>query len=128
MITRNQLIHALHDQDITDTTPRAAGYTNTQLADLLITTGRECDQAHESGRADPNPSDVMYDDVTRAWRNGDRMLAWHLADALLQYDACGGLDGNGGEPLTGFRSMYYVHAIHDYYVPAAGDSGRDLSN
>jgi hypothetical protein len=74
--------------------------------------------------ADPTPTDVMYDDVTRAWRNGDHRLAWHLADALLQYDACGGPDGNGGEPLTGFRGMYYVHAIHDFYAPAAGDSGR----
>src|SRR5438046_938899 len=42
---------------------------------------------------EPSPSDVAYDDMTRAWRNGDHPLAWQLADALLQYLA------NGGQPL-----------------------------
>lgn len=70
--------------------------------------------------ADPNPSDVMYDDVTRAWRNGDYPLAWHLADVLLQYDA------NGGEPLTGFRHLYYVHAVHDYYAPDRSGRPEEL--
>jgi hypothetical protein len=69
--------------------------------------------------ADPTPSDVLYDDMARAWRTGDHPLAWSLADTLLQYEACGGPDGNGGEPLTGFRHLYYVHAIHDYYTPSS---------
>jgi hypothetical protein len=68
--------------------------------------------------AGPSPSDVAYDDMTRAWRNGDYPLAWSLADVLLQYLA------NNGEPLTGFRHLYYIHAIHDYYAPAADGSGR----
>ena len=61
--------------------------------------------------ADPSPSDVAYDDMTRAWRNGDNSLAWSLADALLQYMA------NDGQPLTGPRSLYYVRMIHAYYAP-----------
>lgn len=79
---------------------------------------REAHAAHAAMPADPAPSDVMYDDMARAWRNQDYPLAWSLADALLQYEACGGPDGNGGEPLTGpDRDMTYVHAIHTHYAP-----------
>lgn len=75
--------------------------------------------------ADPNPSDVIYDDMTRAWGNGDCPLAWSLADTLLQYLASGGPDGSGGEPLTSSdRDLFYVRFIRDYYAPAADGSGR----
>lgn len=61
---------------------------------------------------DPSPSDIIYDDMTRAWRNGDHPLAWHLADALLQYLA------NGGQPLTGDdRDVYNARQIHVFYTP-----------
>jgi hypothetical protein len=55
---------------------------------------------------DSSPSDVAYDDMTRAWRNGDYPLAWSLADALLQYLA------NDGQPLTGDRDVSYARQIH----------------
>jgi hypothetical protein len=67
--------------------------------------------------ADPTPSDVAYDDMTRAWRNGDYPLAWSLADALLQYLA------NGGEPLTGFRDVYYARRIYVRHAPLPGLPG-----
>jgi hypothetical protein len=68
--------------------------------------------------ADPTPADVMYDDMTRAWRNGDYPLAGSLADTLAQYEACGGPDGEGGEPLTGpDRDMTYVWAVQRTYGP-----------
>ena len=61
---------------------------------------------------DPSPSDVIYDDMTRAWRNEDYPLAWNLADALLQYLA------NDGQPLTGpDRDVYYARQIHAHYSP-----------
>jgi hypothetical protein len=73
----------------------------------------------------PTPSDVIYDDMTRAWRNEDYPLAWSLADTLLQYEACGGPDGNGGEPLTGpDRNLAYVHAIHATYAPETSPADR----
>ena len=59
---------------------------------------------------DLSPSDVAYDDMTRAWRNGDYPLAWSLADALLQYLA------NGGQSLTGDRQTYYARQIRQYYA------------
>ena len=62
---------------------------------------------------DPSPSDIAYDDMTRAWRNGDYPLAWSLADALLQY-----LAGPGsGQPLTGDRDVYYARRIYVHYAP-----------
>jgi len=62
---------------------------------------------------DPSPSDVAYDDMTRAWRNEDYPLAWSLADALLQYLA------NDGQPLTGDRDVYYARQIHAHYAPGS---------
>lgn len=63
--------------------------------------------------ADPTPSDVMYDDMTAAWRDEDYPLAGSLATALLQY-----LAGNG-QPLTGIeRDVYFAHTIHRYYAPS----------
>jgi len=62
---------------------------------------------------DPAPSNVIYDDMTRAWRNGDYPLAWSLADALLGY-----LSGpDSGQPLTGDRDPYYVLRIYVRYTP-----------
>lgn len=60
----------------------------------------------------PSPSDIIYDDMIRAWRNGDHSLAWHLADVLLQYLA------NDGQPLTGDRDVYNARQINTFYNPA----------
>ena len=59
-----------------------------------------------------SPSDIAYDDMTRAWRNDDYPLAWSLADALLQYLA------NDGQELTEPRQVCYARRIHQYYAPA----------
>jgi hypothetical protein len=65
---------------------------------------------------DTSPSDVAYDDMTRAWRNGDYPLSWNFADVLLQYLA------NNGQPLTRTRDLdrdlYYARWIHRFYNPA----------
>jgi hypothetical protein len=64
---------------------------------------------------DPSPSDVAYDDMTRAWRNEDYPLAWNLADVLLQYLA------NGGQPLTGDdRDVYYARRIRNEALEVEG--------
>lgn len=68
---------------------------------------------------DPSPSDVIYDDMTRAWRNGDYPLCWSLADALLTYLA------NDGQPLTdsplaGHRDVYYARRVYVRYAPVPG--------
>jgi hypothetical protein len=68
---------------------------------------------------DPSPSDVMYDDMTRAWRNGDTALAGSLADALIQYLA------DGGQPLTRDRDLYYALRIYARYAPVPDDGDPD---
>jgi hypothetical protein len=66
----------------------------------------------------PSPSDVIYDDMTRAWRNEDYPLAQSLADVLLGY-----LSGpDSGQPLTGGRDPYYVLRIYAYYYAPLPDA------